>query len=64
VLAYGAADGKSRRPGWTRPGQDLQSVAGRLGVKHATGFLIGFVAASAPMLIYGAWIAWRIAEAI
>jgi hypothetical protein len=33
-------------------------------VKNATEFLIGFVAASTPILIYGAWVAWRIAEAI
>jgi hypothetical protein len=64
VLAFGAAAGKSCRPGRTRPGQDLQSVAGRLGVKNATGFLIGFAAASTPILIYGAWVVWRIAEAI
>jgi hypothetical protein len=64
VLAYGAADGKRRRPGWIRPGQDLQSVAGRLGVTNATGFLVGFAAASTPILIYGAWVVWRIAEAI
>jgi hypothetical protein len=64
VLAFGAADGKSRRLGWTRPGQDLQSVAGRLGVKNATTFLIGFAAASTPILVYGAWVVWRIAEAI
>jgi hypothetical protein len=64
VFAFGAAASKSAGLGWTRPGEDLQSIAGRLGVKNATGFLIGFVAASAPILIYGAWIAWRIAEAI
>jgi hypothetical protein len=27
-------------------------------------FLFGFMAASTPILIYGAWITWRIAEAI
>jgi hypothetical protein len=27
-------------------------------------FLFGFMAASMPILIYGAWIAWRLAEAI
>jgi hypothetical protein len=63
VFAFGAAAGKSAGlAGPTRRG--LQSVAGRLGVKNATAFLIGFAATSTPILIYGVWIVWRIAEAI
>ncbi len=29
-----------------------------------TAFLFGFLAAGTPILIYGTWITWRIAEAI
>jgi hypothetical protein len=46
-----------------QPGQDLRSVA-EATMKNATAFLLGFVAALTPVLIYVAWLAWRIAEAI
>jgi hypothetical protein len=35
-----------------------------LTMKSATAFLLGSVAVFAPVLIYVAWITWRIAEAI
>jgi hypothetical protein len=33
-------------------------------MKNVKAFLIGFVAAWTPILIYTGWITWRIAEAI
>jgi hypothetical protein len=39
---------------------DLQGPA----MKNTKAFLLGFGAAWAPILIYTAWITWRIAEAI
>jgi hypothetical protein len=35
-----------------------------LTTKNARAFLIGFIAVWTPILIYTAWITWRIAEAI
>jgi hypothetical protein len=34
-----------------------------LAMKNVKAFLIGFVASWTPILIYTAWITWRIAEA-
>jgi hypothetical protein len=33
-------------------------------MKETRTFLLGFVAAWAPIMIYAAWVAWRITEAI
>jgi hypothetical protein len=33
-------------------------------MKNATAFLLGFVAVLTPILIYVAWVTWRIAESI
>jgi hypothetical protein len=33
-------------------------------MNSATAFLLGFVAVFTPVLIYAAWVTWRIAEAI
>jgi hypothetical protein len=33
-------------------------------MKNFAAFLLGFVAAWTPILIYAAWLTWRIAEAI
>jgi hypothetical protein len=33
-------------------------------MKNATAFLLGFVAASTPILIYVVWVTWRIIEVI
>ena len=33
-------------------------------MKNTAAFLLGFVAARTPIVIYVAWISWRIAEAI
>jgi hypothetical protein len=35
-----------------------------VGVKRTKAFLLGFTAARMPVLIYVAWITWRIAEVI
>ena len=54
---------QNRGPGRSQPGWDLRSVVG-LAVNSATAFLLGFVAVFTPVLIYAAWVTWRIAEAI
>jgi hypothetical protein len=33
-------------------------------MKNSTAFLLGFAAMLTPILIYVAWVTWRIAEAI
>jgi hypothetical protein len=64
-IAFGAAPDvcQNRGPGRTQPGWDLRFSQG-LAMKNIKAFLIGFVAAWMPILIYTAWITWRIAEAI
>jgi hypothetical protein len=64
-IAFGAAPDlcQNRGPGRTQPGWDLR-FSQELVMKNTKAFLIGFVAASTPILIYTAWITWHIAEAI
>lgn len=61
MLAFGAAPVKPRSwPEPIRPG--LASLG--LAMKNSIAFLLGFAATSTPILIYIAWVTWRIAEAI
>jgi hypothetical protein len=63
VLMFGAPRLKPRsRLGPNRPGPAICRRG--LAMRSTEAFLFGFTAASMPILIYGAWIVWRIAEAI
>ena len=63
MLAFGAAPDKTAVLAGPNPARTSDMSRG-LGVKNTAAFLIGFAAASMPILIYGAWITWRIAETI
>jgi hypothetical protein len=62
VLAFGAAPAKTADPGRVQPGSNLRSQGPA--VRSAGSFLIGFLAASTPIMIYVAWVAWQLAQAI
>ena len=64
MLVFGAAPSRPRsRPGPHWLGPAILRV-GELAMRSIEAFLFGFTAASTPILIYVAWIAWRLAEAI
>jgi hypothetical protein len=65
VLAFGAAPVKTAVLAGPNPARTYDMPLGlAMKMKNTAAFLLGFVAAWTPILIYGAWLTWRIAEAI
>jgi hypothetical protein len=65
-IAFGTAPDVSKPRSWSDPIRSARTcdLSQGLAMISTKAFLLGFVGAWAPILIYTAWITWRIAEAI
>jgi hypothetical protein len=65
VFAFGAAPDVSKPAVLAGPNPARAcDLSQGLAMRSTAAFMLGFIAASTPILIYVAWVAWRVAEVI